>query len=122
MPYKYLKTSTNIPALLFSGLISCVQVANSAPIILIDSDMAQVTAGNYNDGGGVIIANKSESIVKNKTGLDISGEVQQSANGLNLVNSTDSAVANTINIWDGKVVTITVENDDQPWKSIKLIK
>lgn len=112
MPYKYLKTSINIPALLFGGLISCVQVANSAPIILIDSDMAQVTAGNYNDGGGVIIANKSESIVKNKTGLDISGEVQQSANGLNLVNSTDSAVANTINIWDGKVVTITVENDD----------
>lgn len=110
MTYKNIKILINFPTLLCSGLLFYVQASHSAPVILIDSDMAQVTAGNYNDGGGVIIGNKSEGIVKNKTGLDISGEAQQSANGLNLVNSIDSAIANTINIWDGRVVTITVED------------
>jgi hypothetical protein len=72
--------------------------------------MDQVTAGNAQEGGGVIIGNSSDAVDNRTRRLDLSGEAQQNAKGFNIVNSAESAVANTANIWDGTAVTITIED------------
>ena len=60
----------------------------------------------------MVVGNSSTSVIHSTTGIILSGEAQGIARGLNLVNSAESAVANTINIWEGNTVTITVEDGD----------
>lgn len=112
MTYKSLKILLSVQMLLFSGFLFITQSAYSAPVALEDSAMDQVTAGNTKQSGGIVVGKSSESIINSTTGLTLSAEAQQAAKGLNLVNSTDSAVANTVNIWAGSIVSIKVEDGD----------
>lgn len=97
--------------LLLSGLLLCGQQAYSAPVALEDSVMDQVTAGDAIEGSGVVVGQTSAVVVSRNAGLDLSGEVQLGAKGLNIVNSTESAVANVVNIWDGSGVVATEGNN-----------
>jgi hypothetical protein len=78
--------------------------------------MDSVTAGDAavgeREGGGVIVGQTSVVVANRTTGLDLNNEAQQNANGLNIVNSTESAVANVVNIWDGSGVIATTEEND----------
>ncbi len=111
MAIKKLKILLRIPVLLLSGLLFSTQPAYSAPVALEDGVMDQVTAGTT-DSGGIVVGQNSETAVNRTTGLDLSGEAQGSANGLNIVNSTESAVANVANIWDGSGVTAADEDSN----------
>ena len=112
MAYKRPKVFLSAALLLLSGLLLDAQPAHSEPVVLEDSVMDRVTAGETTEGGGFVVGNSSEIVSNRTTGLDLSGEAQQGAKGLNIVNSAESAVANTVNIWDGSAVTITVEDGD----------
>jgi len=84
------------------------------PVSLDDSTLNQVTAGtseNTSPGGsgGAIIGNSSEATINQTGGVDLSGEVQSGANGLNIVNSAESTVANGVNVWD---VNVDGANED----------
>ena len=85
------------------------QTVHSAPVSLNDRTMDEVTAGNTAEGGGVVVGNSSGAVVSRMDGIDLSGEAQSDAKGLNIVNSTESAVANTTNIWEGSGVTAAGE-------------
>lgn len=94
--------------MLFGGLLLCAHSLYAAPQALNDTVMQQVTAGGDEaDGGGTIIGNSSQSISDQTVDLDLNDQAQQAARVLNLVNSVGSAVANTVNIWDGREVVLT---------------
>lgn len=112
MAYTKLNITSGILFLLMCSLLLMIQPAYSAPVLLEDNVMEQVTAGNTHEGGGVIVAKSSSNITNSKSGINLNSEVQQGAKGLNLVNATGSAVANTVNIWAGNVVSINVEDSD----------
>ena len=99
----------NIPFRLAAGLplLCFLYLPNTyaEPVTLVDSTLNQVTAGtseNTSPGGsgGAIIGNSSEATINQTWGVDLSGEVQSGAKGLNVVNSAESTVANGVNIWD----------------------
>ncbi len=99
----------NIPFRLAAGLpLLCLLYlpnAYSEPVTLDDLTLNQVTAGtdaNTSPGGsgGAIIGNSSQATINQTGGVDLSGEVQSGAKGLNIVNSAESTVANGVNIWD----------------------
>ena len=106
------KLLLRLPILLLSCLLFQIQAVYSAPIALEDRVMDQVTAGNTNEGGGVVVGKSSEAIANRISGLDLNSEAQKNATGLNIINSAESAVANVVNIWDGSGVTATKENSD----------
>jgi hypothetical protein len=107
------RTNILIGAVLLTGCLAFFAPhAHAEPVTLDDGVLDRVTAGETTEGGGVIIGNSSDAVANRTTGLDLSGEAQQGARGLNLVNSAESAVANTVNIWDGSAVTITIEDGD----------
>ncbi len=112
MSDKNQKLLLSIPILLLSSLLLQVQAVYSTPIVLEDRVMDQVTAGNTNEGGGVVVGQSSEAIANSISELNLNGEAQQNTTGLNIVNSAASAVANVVNIWDGSGVTATKENSD----------
>lgn len=105
--------------LLLSGLLFCGQPAYSEPVALDDRVMDQVTAGDAIEGSGVVVGQTSAVVVSRNAGLDLSGEVQLGAKGLNIVNSTESAVANVVNIWDGSGVVAT-EGDNGTNSEVKI--
>lgn len=82
-----------------------------APTTLDNHDLKEVTAGTAATGtaGGVVVGNGSEAAVHRDTAVKLSGGVQIEARGLNLVNSTDSTVANGVNVWDGSGFNAAVE-------------
>lgn len=96
--------------LLGVALLLGIRPSLSAPVVLVDDVMDRVTAGQTNYSGGAVIGNNAASIINNRFSLGLSGQAQSGARGLNLVNSTESAVANTINIWEGNVVTLSAED------------
>ncbi len=108
MLYTKLRILSAAAVILLFGL----HPAQAEPVALEDNLLNQVTAGNAQQGRGVIVGNSSTSVIHSTTGIILSGEAQGIARGLNLVNSAESAVANTINIWEGNTVTITVEDGD----------
>lgn len=99
----------NIPFRLAAGLpLLCLLSLPNAyadPVTLDDVTLNQVTAGtdaNTSPGGsgGAIIGNSSEATINQTGGVDLSGEAQNGAKGLNIVNSAESTVANGVNIWN----------------------
>lgn len=108
------RTNILIGILLLACLTLFAPHADAEPITLDDAVLDTVTAGDADakDGGGVVIGNSSEAVADRTTELDLSGQAQMEAGGLNLVNSAESAVANTVNIWDGTTVAIKVEDGD----------
>ena len=87
------------------------------PTTLDDFKLNQVTAGtdaNKSPGGsgGAIIGNSSEATINQTGGVDLSGEVQSGAKGLNIVNSAESTVANGVNVWDVNANDTTADSGE----------
>lgn len=101
--------------LLCCGLVLCCGAAHAAPVTLDDREMDRVLAGTAPDAGGVVVGNSSTAIFRQAGGLELNQEAQKEAKGLNLVNSNQSAVANTLNLWDGSGIAVAREGmDGQP--------
>lgn len=107
------KTLSGAAALFLSGLLLCIQPAHTAPVALTDRAMDQLTAGEASEGSGIVVGNSSETVANRTTGLDLSGAAQQSAKGLNIVNSNESAVANVVNVWDGGGIAAAAESGEE---------
>lgn len=91
----------------FLVLVSCLLITSmvdAAPMVLDDAALDFITAGSteVNSSGGAVVGNSSEAIINQTSSVALSGEVQADAKGLNLVNSSASAVANAVNVWDGE--------------------
>jgi len=86
-------------------LYGAVALAN--PVPLPDDALDRVTAGTGGDSlqgsGGAIVGNNSEATLTLTGTLDLAGDAQSGASALNLVNSSESTVANGVNVWDGKL-------------------
>jgi hypothetical protein len=93
--------SMSIVALLYGGS------AAADAIRLADTSLDGVTAGTADNpvqgSGGAIIGNNSEATLLLTGTLDLRGDAQSGARGLNVVNSSESTVANGVNIWDGQI-------------------
>jgi hypothetical protein len=74
---------------------------------LPDSALDQVTAGTADQtlqgSGGAIVGNNSDAKLVLTGTLELGDEAQSGAMGLNVVNSSESTVANGVNVWDGKL-------------------
>lgn len=79
----------------------------AGPVPLTDSALDRVTAGTASEtlqgSGGAIVGNDSEAILVLTGTLDLAGDAQSGARGLNVVNSSESTVANGVNVWDGQL-------------------
>jgi len=94
------RISLAIAAVLYGGTV----MAGPAP--LADSALDQVTAGTADQlqgSGGAVVGNHSEANLVLTGTLNLSDEAQSGARALNLVNSSESTVANGVNVWDGKL-------------------
>lgn len=89
------------------GLVLVSGRVLSAPKLLQDETMQQLTAGQSENAGGVITANASNSQIEHRVSVRLSDESQSHSQTLNLINSSDSAVANTLNVWQGDVVNLS---------------
>jgi hypothetical protein len=84
------------------------------PRPLGDGALDRITAGSAS--GGAIVASSSDATINQQASVDVRDSAQRDARALNLVNAADSAVANAVNVWDGRVDTqntATVLNIDQ---------
>jgi hypothetical protein len=79
----------------------------AGPVPLTDSALDRVTAGGANEtlqgSGGTIVGNDSEAVLVLTGTLDLADAAQSGARGLNVVNSSESTVANGVNVWDGQL-------------------
>ncbi len=108
-------------------LLCCAGVATAQehgrakkPHRLADSQLDRITAGDSGqDLGGTIVAAGSQATVTNTGGLTLEDAAQQGAQALNLVNSSQSRVANGVNVWDGQLAsqngatTLNVNQDNK---------
>lgn len=82
-------------------------IAMADPVPLADDALDAVTAGGSDQplqgSGGAIVGNNSDATLVLTGTLELDGEAQSGANALNLVNSSESTVANGVNVWDGKL-------------------
>jgi len=81
----------------------------AAPIMLGDGQLDHITAGatdysalDPSAGGGAIVGNGAKANLTLGGDVEVRGSAQTGATALNLTNSSDSAVANGVNIWDGR--------------------
>jgi hypothetical protein len=73
---------------------------------LADSQLDWITAGDSGqDLGGTIVAAGSQATITNTGGVTLEVGAQSGAQALNLVNSTQSRVANGVNVWDGQLAS-----------------
>lgn len=80
--------------------------AQAAPAALSLDQMEEVTAGNAGDtiaSGGAIVGNDSAAAITSSGEVEISDGVQAGARALNLVNASESTVANGVNVFDGNI-------------------
>ncbi|MGH8308213.1 MAG: hypothetical protein ACRETX_00295 [Steroidobacteraceae bacterium] len=78
--------------------------AIAGPTELTDQALDAITAGgdeSVQGSGGAVVGNNSEAVLVLTGTLDLSGEAQSGARALNVVNSSESTVANGVNVWDG---------------------
>ena len=81
------------------------------PHRLADSQLDRITAGDSDAGssgqdlGGAIVAAGSEATITNSGAVTLEDSTQKGAQALNLVNSSQSRVANGVNVWDGRLDT-----------------
>lgn len=94
-------------SLLAAAAILCGPAAMAELTPLSDSTLDQITAGGgeqpLQGSGGAIVGNNSEAELVLTGTLDLGDEAQSGANALNLVNSSESTVANGVNVWDGRL-------------------
>ncbi len=80
--------------------------AVAAPQALSDGALDGITAGTANAGsasGGAIVAHGSDATLTSTGAVELEGEAQSGAKGLNIVNSIESTVANGVNVWNGNI-------------------
>lgn len=90
-----------------AALLSSAALAGPAP--LNDAVLDRVTAGTaetLQGSGGAVVGNNSEAKLVLTGTLELAGEAQSGARALNAVNSSESTVANGVNVWDGKLDTV----------------
>ena len=69
---------------------------------LADGSLDNITAGTAGGNnqllasGGAVVGNNSDATIRITGTLDLSGEAQSGASGLNVVNSSESTVANGV--------------------------
>jgi hypothetical protein len=94
-------------AVSFSLLLASPVSVFSQPVSLDDSVMNRVTAGSENNvlegSGGAVVGNSSTASIHSVGSVTLSDGAQSNAQSLNLVNSSESTVANGLNIWDGQI-------------------
>ena len=103
----------NRTLLILSGVLLLTPLAHAAPVALDDSSLDKVTAGSSDTSGsgGAIIGNSSEATIYQTGGVTLEGDVQASAQALNLVNSAESTVANGVNVWEGSGAISTSDSN-----------
>jgi hypothetical protein len=87
------------------GATTWASAAQGAAAPLSDETLDAVTAGTAQPlaSGGAVVGNNSSAVIDITGTLNLSGEAQSGARGLNVVNSSESTVANGVNVWDGKL-------------------
>ncbi len=72
---------------------------------LSDHQLDAITAGAEDDvvGGGAIVVDNSSATLGKKGTVSLDTSAQKDARALNLVNSASGAVANGVNVWDGRL-------------------
>jgi hypothetical protein len=103
--------------LLMAGLASAQGPNGKKPRPLTDRALDAITAGSASTentpkesadrSGGVLVAGSSEATITVKGALSVGDTAQQDSRALNLVNASDSAVANAANVWDGRLPDAT---------------
>ena len=95
------------------------------PHRLADLQLDRITAGDSGAGsssediGGTIVADGSQATITNAAGVTLEDGAQSGAQALNLVNATQSRVANGVNVWDGQLdshdaaTTLNVQQSNQ---------
>ena len=74
------------------------------PRALSDRALDTITAGSASGGsGGAIVANNSNATISETGAVSVADSAQKDSRALNLVNATDSAVANAVNVSDGRL-------------------
>lgn len=95
----------------FSIVITLVGAAGSAfgePSELGLAELERITAAGYQQSssdpapnGGAIVGNGSQAVIDSIGEVILADSAQDTADALNLVNSSESAVANGVNVFDG---------------------
>lgn len=76
-----------------------------------------VTAGSASESGanhvtgGLVVANGSMASMINDGTLELSSNAQEGAQALNLVNATQSRIANALNVWDGVLTNAQIGSE-----------
>jgi hypothetical protein len=95
------------PLFFICGALLIVPMAYADPVSLNDRMLDSVTAGTGSHSqeaggsGGAIVGNSSSAVIDQTGGVIVEGEAQANAKALNLVNSSESTVANGVNVWKG---------------------
>jgi hypothetical protein len=79
--------------------------ALAEPVALSDAQLGQLTAGSaqaQGGSGGAIVTGGSTATLSTGAAVALSDTAQEGARGLNVVTGADSAVANGVNVWDGR--------------------
>ena len=89
---KGLKAFTR-PLLILCSVLLSVSLVQAEPVALGDSALDQVTAGGTIDNGSAVTITKTSTVT-------MEGEAQSGGDGLNVVTSSESTVANGLNVWE----------------------
>lgn len=89
---------------LASAVASLSAFASPTPLGLADLDA--ITAGTWNNdpapNGGAIVGNGSNATLESTGQITLADAAQSDARALNLVNGSESTIANGVNIFDGR--------------------
>lgn len=105
----------SVGLVLAAAVILLGGIAMAGPSELSNGALDGITAGTASEtsgSGGAIVGNSSSATINQTGGVDLSGEAQSGAKGLNLVNSAESTVANGVNVWDARGSTPGTSGDD----------
>jgi hypothetical protein len=101
---------TTLAASVAAILASAAGTAAAGPALLDLNALDRITAGSDYDpaanpapNGGAIIGNGSSAVLESAGEVLLDDAAQSDARALNLVNSSESTVANGVNVFDGRV-------------------
>jgi hypothetical protein len=104
-----------LPKLAVALIAAFSSAALAGPTELSMDELDRITAGGANDqtgggelnaSGGAIVGNDSEANWSWTANVVLSDNAQEGAQALNLVNSSNSMVADGVNVWDGTLLSI----------------
>lgn len=107
------KSLARVFALMFALAAGLSPAVYGAPVELSDSRLESVTAGSAevaSHNGGLIVGNTSTALVRNLDEVQLSGQAQKNTKSLNLVNSSDTTLANGVNLWIGNDPAANAQN------------